>query len=175
MSATHPSTTFPAPKHTTTLIRAANYRQVEIARIYTCVSIPNPNLKMHPLNLVLFTIFGSSFAATIIVENLSFGDGVSTQIGNTNCSRDIYKYRNNYCDGDAYMHLGDILPPGCPPLDGDREWVSNTAAGFCVNINGDIALDPDAPPTQEAARAPTMVPSRPRREPMVEPTAHPAS
>ncbi|KAH7396910.1 hypothetical protein DE146DRAFT_58320 [Phaeosphaeria sp. MPI-PUGE-AT-0046c] len=72
---------------------------------------------MHALTpiLVLSTLFSTSLAKIITIEGRYWTGNDVVHIGNTNCGQDVYHFKNSVCDGNAKIHLGDIVPPGCSP------------------------------------------------------------
>jgi hypothetical protein len=80
------------------------------------------NLKMYSLTcfVILATIFNSSYAKTITIENRVFSGEDRVQIGNVNCAQDIYIFKNITCKGNARVQLGDIVASGCVPPGGAK-------------------------------------------------------
>ncbi|KAK3368453.1 hypothetical protein B0H63DRAFT_528820 [Podospora didyma] len=87
--------------------------------------------KMHASTcfVVLATVFSTAFAKTITIENKHWGGDTKIQIGNKNCGQDTYIFKNNRCDGNAQVHLGDIVPKGCKPP--SHQYIKNVSAGKC--------------------------------------------
>ena len=86
---------------------------------------------MHALTflVVLATIFSTSLAKVITVENKHFGGNDKVHIGNSNCGQDVYHFKNIQCDGNAQVHLGDDVPKGCKAP--SHTYEKCTVAGKC--------------------------------------------
>jgi hypothetical protein len=89
-----------------------------------------------PILLLLATI---SSAKLITIENRVFSGNDVVQIGNTNCGQDIYHFKNMVCEGNARVHLGDVVPKGCTPP-GGHTYERIVAQGDCKMHMGDQFL-----------------------------------
>lgn len=94
---------------------------------------------MHPSNLLAFAAsLGLAVAQShFVVDGLKWGGNDVVHIGNTRCGQNTWEFKNNYCDGNAKVHLGDDVPKGCKPP-GGTTYHNNHAAGHCKLHQGNV-------------------------------------
>lgn len=85
---------------------------------------------------VLATLLASSLARDVYVRNRHFGGNDKVHIGNTNCGQDVYHFEHISCDGNAQVHLGDIVPWGCHAP--GHFYTDIDVAGKCRMIAGNV-------------------------------------
>lgn len=99
-----------------TITRATSKQSVSIENcLQSHIYISAPAYKMHVAFFitVLTSLFASSLAKDVYVKNRHFGGNDKVHIGNTNCGQDVYHFQHISCDGNAQVHIGDIVPEGC--------------------------------------------------------------